>query len=396
MGIGGGLIKKLTKKATDKGFSVVEKNIRLSVFAGCTVAVDVSIYAYQFSYGARCNATSKLGQSIITEDLDEKEVSSSILYYYYGFMKTFLEDGVNLVLVFDGKPHNLKKTENESRDEIRKKRKDKISSLRQELQEKMSNPKLLQLQKAIQANITFVADFWTKLKDMAIALGITVVTANGVDAEAVCAKMCVDKKAIAIASNDSDSMVFGAPMMLRNIKRRYERGRPAHHCEVMFLSRLLAAADMSYSEFVDFSILMGTDYNKNYYRYSYATVWKLFKEQNCTCIEDVQIKIAHKVKDYEEYDLSDPDKLSDIRKAFVNNFEYEGKNDPIMLQYDGMLRDFIEENVLGWPKSAMLAELKTTETILNKFPASFLLNQKIVFDIKDEQDSEETVIETSK
>jgi flap endonuclease-1 len=69
------------------------------------------------------------------------------------------------------------------------------------------------------------------------------------------------------ASQDYDSLLFGAPRMLRNITISGRRKLPSKNIyidvvpEVMELSKTLSETGLTYEQLIDVGILIGTDYN---------------------------------------------------------------------------------------------------------------------------------------
>jgi flap endonuclease-1 len=98
-------------------------------------------------------------------------------------------------------------------------------------------------------------------------LGMPVVQAPG-DGEAQASFMCGNGDAYAVSSQDFDSLLFGCPLLVRNLGvtgRRKMPGRNRYYSvdtEVIPLEESLKQMGISRNQLVDMAILMGTDFNE--------------------------------------------------------------------------------------------------------------------------------------
>lgn len=83
-------------------------------------------------------------------------------------------------------------------------------------------------------------------------IGVPVVQAPS-EGEAQCAWLAKNKCVEGVIGEDVDTLVFGAPFLLRN----FNRGSDTVEIQ---LAHLLAGLDLSYEQFIDFCILCGCDY----------------------------------------------------------------------------------------------------------------------------------------
>jgi len=87
-------------------------------------------------------------------------------------------------------------------------------------------------------------------------MGIPVVEAKS-EAEAQCAQLVKDGIAWATGSEDSDSLVFGTPILLKNLSTSDPKKKPILQID---LQKALEELQLSYDQFIDTCILLGCDF----------------------------------------------------------------------------------------------------------------------------------------
>ncbi|XP_068196435.1 probable flap endonuclease 1 homolog isoform X3 [Antennarius striatus] len=85
-------------------------------------------------------------------------------------------------------------------------------------------------------------------------LGVPVIQAPG-DAEALCAQLVREGTVDAVASEDMDTLPFGANILIRNVNAKKDSEVVEYS-----LPKLLEKLQISHQEFVDLCILLGCDY----------------------------------------------------------------------------------------------------------------------------------------
>ena len=98
-------------------------------------------------------------------------------------------------------------------------------------------------------------DFVT-IRDFAKLIGVTCIDAS-TEAELTCADLCKNGAVSAVLSEDSDALAYGADVLLT--KFNVSNGSCVRIC----MSNVLDSLHLTYLQFVDFCILLGTDYNTN-------------------------------------------------------------------------------------------------------------------------------------
>lgn len=92
------------------------------------------------------------------------------------------------------------------------------------------------------------------------------------EAETMCADLCLEKKVDAALSDDTDLIAYGTTTFLSKISIKDETFMQLKYED------LLEELDFTDLQFLDFCIMCGTDYNKNMYGISVKTSFKLIRE----------------------------------------------------------------------------------------------------------------------
>lgn len=108
-------------------------------------------------------------------------------------------------------------------------------------------------------------------KDILTSLGIPHYNSE-TEAETLCAYLCCHNVVDAVLSNDTDVMVYGTPLFLSKINLRQET------VIKIDIASLCKSIDLSLSSFRDFCIMCGCDYNTNMHRIGPEKAYKLLKE----------------------------------------------------------------------------------------------------------------------
>ena len=188
---------------------------------------------------------------------DNKKVTSHLSGIFYRNI-ALLSEGMKLVYVFDGKAPELKSKTHEKREGIRYLAKEKYEEAKQE--EDLSGMKKYSSQMVRLDN-----EMIEESKELLEAMGIPVVQALG-EGEAEAAYLCkVKEEVYASASQDYDSLLFGAPKLIRNLtlsrKRKTYSGYVEVKIELIKLDDVLNFLEIDLDQLICLGILVGTDYN---------------------------------------------------------------------------------------------------------------------------------------
>ncbi|XP_047072393.1 flap endonuclease 1-B-like isoform X1 [Lolium rigidum] len=185
-----------------------------------------------------------------------------------------LEAGIKPVFVFDGEPPDLKKKELAKRS---LKRDDASKDLHSAIEVGDEDS----IEKLSKRTVKMTKKHNDDCKRLLGLMGVPVVEAPG-EAEAQCASLCENHKAYAVASEDMDSLTFGARRFLRHVTDLSFKKSPVTEFE---MSKVLEELGLTMDQFIDLCILSGCDYCENIKGIGGQRALKLIREYGC--IEEV-------------------------------------------------------------------------------------------------------------
>ena len=229
---------------------IPRRETEMSEFKGKILCVDAFNALYQFLSSVRQPDGTPLMD-------DKKRVTSHLSGIFYRNI-SLLEDGMKLVYVFDGVPPELKWKTHEKRDGIRDVAKEKYEQAK-------SGEDIEGMRKYSSQMIRLNEEMIKESKELLEAMGIGVIQAPG-EGEAEAAYLARIKKEIyGSASQDYDSLLFGAPNLIRNLtlarRRKTFSGYVEIKPEVIELGRILNLLEINLDQLICLGILVGTDYN---------------------------------------------------------------------------------------------------------------------------------------
>jgi 5'-3' exonuclease len=278
-------VKGLSKLLRDKHPELFNTSCTLSDYAGKRFAIDVSIFLYKFSY---------------CKELDDDYNFLDKFVCQYRMLQRY---GIRCVYIFDGAGEHVGKERERAKRRVQttratELRENKISVLTESLAKsvaQVASASELQVASAsellacvreteqeihrLRTAVTVVKPIHSvNLKAILAAHSIPFYEATG-EAEKACAWLAVQGSVDVVVSEDYDTLVCGAPVLLRNL------GSSSYPLLELKLSAILEALQLSYVEFVDFSILCGTDFNTSLPKIGPVNALKKMREHRC--IENV-------------------------------------------------------------------------------------------------------------
>ncbi|MDR0523087.1 MAG: flap endonuclease-1 [Candidatus Methanoplasma sp.] len=258
----------------------------LPALSGKSVAIDAYNTIYQFLSMIRQPDGSPLcdGRGRVTSHL------SGILYR----TTNLIGQGIEPSFVFDGKPHALKRATLDARRERREKAEG-------EWEEALESGDMKRAFSKAQQTSRMTPEIRESARELIGLLGMPVVDAPS-DGEAQAAHMCMRGDVWASASQDFDSILFGTPILVRNLTmngRRKMPGRDQYRdvkTEIIDSKAFLERLGVTREQLVDACILMGTDFNPGISGIGPKKGLKLVRDHG-----DIEHALAHMGKEIPEY-----------------------------------------------------------------------------------------------
>ena len=246
---------------------VTPSEIGLKELKDRTVAIDAYNTLYQFLSIIRQQDGAPLAD-------DRGNVTSHLSGIIYR-VTNLVEEGVKPVFVFDGKPPSFKAETIKARMEVREAAK--------QLYEAARASGSADAYRYAQASTSINKQIVSDAKELLGYMGIPFIVAPS-EGEAQAAHMVSKGTADYVGSQDYDSLLFGAPRVVRNITITGKRKVPRKNIymdvkpEVVELQGMLQALQLTRGELIVLAILVGTDYNPGIYKVGPKTALKLVKK----------------------------------------------------------------------------------------------------------------------
>ncbi len=229
---------------------IPKKEIELSELKGKVVAIDAFNTLYQFLTTIRQPDGTPLMDS-------NKNVTSHLSGLFYRNIN-LMQEGIKPIYVFDGKPPELKLIE------IGRRKKAKEEA-REKYEEAKQKEDIDKMRKYAGRDVKITQDIIDESKKLLLAMGIPVIQAVG-EGEAEASYLARQRKVWASASQDFDSILYGTPILIRNLtlarRRKTSSGlyvdiKP----EKIELQDVTNKLNISLDQLICLAILVGTDYN---------------------------------------------------------------------------------------------------------------------------------------
>ncbi|MGQ9542955.1 MAG: flap endonuclease-1 [Candidatus Bathyarchaeia archaeon] len=254
----------------DLGQIVEKRKISFDELNGKSVAVDCYNALYQFLATIR-------GES--GEPLMDKSgrVTSHLSGLFYRTIN-LMERGIWVAYVFDGEPPAMKEVELKRRMRIKEEAVVKY-------EEAMRRGAVEEARRYAQMTSRLKDDMVEDAKRLLDSIGIPWIQAPS-EGEAQAAHMVIKNDLWAVASQDYDSLLFGAPRLVRNLTITGKRKLPGKDVyidvdlELLELDKILGGLGITRGQMIDLAILLGTDYNPEGFKgVGPKTALKLIKER---------------------------------------------------------------------------------------------------------------------
>ena len=275
---------------------VSPEEISLKDLEGRTVAIDAYNTIYQFLSGIR----QRDGSPLMDQNGNVTSHLSGILYR----TASIVDKGIKPIYVFDGDSSEHKAKTLEQR-----------RAIKEEAMEKWEEAKAAgNIEEARKFAIRtsrmspYILESSKKLLDY---MGIPYVQAVG-EGEAQGAYMVNQGDAWAVASQDYDCLLFGAPRIVRNLTL----SGGLSNLEYLELQKVLEDIDLTREQLIDVALMVGTDFNEGIHGIGAKTGLKLIRNNS---LEDILVQ-----KGITEVNV-EPDELRDIFLNHEVNTDYKIK-----------------------------------------------------------------------
>lgn len=310
---------------------IIKHILELENLKGKSLAVDANNYLYQFLSLIRTRDGTPLKDSHgnITSHLSGLIFRSTRLIHDYK---------IDLIFVFDGEPPRLKQQE------ILKRRRLREKATREYEEAIKVKDYATAFSKAVMTS-RLTKPLIEDAKQLLHLLGIPYVQAPS-EAETQTAYMAMKGDVWAASSKDYDSLLFGAPKLLRYLTiygREFLPSKGTSRAlkpELINLNEFLSAYAISREQLIDLAILIGTDFNEGIKGIGPKTAMKLIKEYKK--LENLPNNIQSKI----------PENHEEIRQIFLNpettsnySLEYGELKEDALYQFLCDQRDFSRKNV---------------------------------------------------
>ncbi|MHC1584890.1 MAG: flap endonuclease-1, partial [Candidatus Syntropharchaeia archaeon] len=223
----------------DLGSLFEKKRIELEDLSGKKIAIDAYNTLYQFLSTIR----GKDGTPLCDSDGNITSHLSGLIYR----TTNLIEAGIKPIFVFDGKPPDFKAKTLETRREIRR------EAEKQWLEAKAAGREdaFKYARSSARIDDRIISDAKELLKYM----GMPFVQAPS-EGEAQACQLVISGNAHCVATQDYDSLLFGAPVLIRNLTSDPKK------LEMVELKKELERLGITRSQLIDIALLIGTDYNE--------------------------------------------------------------------------------------------------------------------------------------
>lgn len=214
----------------------------------------------------------------ILEAVDENELYRGLITEFMKFNLKLLKTKITPIWIWDGKAKPVKAdTQNKRREQKRKMivEKERIKNIliNMNVFERNGSPLLDQYKKLCVNTVYIPRNKIEKLKEFCLNSGLPCITAEN-EAESLASSLALEKHIKSVWSADTDTYVLGAPLVVNKFK--YIDNTLT--IESVYTPNILKYLNLTYCEFRDFCILLGTDFNNRIVKMGPVSSLKLIKE----------------------------------------------------------------------------------------------------------------------
>lgn len=228
-----------------------KEEIKFEDLAGKKIGVDAFNALYQFLSSIRGVDGTPLQ--------DSSRRITSHLQGLFTRTANLMGKGIKLAYIFDGKAPVLKILEQQARTERK-------MAAQERYERAVEEEDVEAMGRYAKQFVKLNSEMIEESKELVRALGLPVIEAPS-EAEAQGAFMCKEGDIYAVASQDSDALLFGSPRLVRNLTLSQKRKLPGGKHVITFLEfielkKVLDSLGIDHEQLVMMGILVGTDFNR--------------------------------------------------------------------------------------------------------------------------------------
>ncbi len=238
---------------------VTPQSINFTNLKGKVIAIDAANTIYQFLSGIRQRDGTPL-----------MDASGRVTSHFSGILyrtSSLREKGIKPIYIFDGKSPELKGDTINKRIQVRQESEIKWK-------EALEKGDIEEARKYAVRSSRMSPDIVEGSKKLLELMGIPYIQSVG-EGEAQASYMVHRGDAWAVASQDYDCLLFGAPRIVRNLTLSSKQS----NLELMELDNVLSELDITREQLIDLALLVGTDFNSGVHGVGAKTGLKLIKKE---------------------------------------------------------------------------------------------------------------------
>lgn len=291
-------VKNLLKYLRERNEAIVQR-FELKELAGYRIAVDNAVLTYQYKSQYISMNSGKI--NLFKETVDYAKATEYMIKKIMELISQILIAGVCPVMVFDGKAPALKNGTKKDRIAKSDKKKMRIANLKRlglalcdnaaypiseedvaflrSFKKPIMTVGDIEKRLEIETNgfIVISADDQRQLQVILTAMGVPWLIAES-EAEKTCSIMARRRDVVAVFTTDSDCLMYGCPIMINEITYRSSARIPVPPtCQCYSFINVLQVMELTESQFIDFCVISGTDFNPNPKGFGSATIYELLK-----------------------------------------------------------------------------------------------------------------------
>lgn len=327
-------IRDISSVFTD--YKVRSTVIQYTQLCGYRIAIDTSNMIHKYMNKERTKYVDGLDLLFDDPSIDHLEVQATM--YVLKSAVGFMHNGITPIFVFDGKTPELKAAfaATKRSDDARKKEMKYEEAWYAVVECRRTSTQIPKdVKKAVRDNMNSRPRQTSinRVRDILIALGIPVVQAN-YEADHVCSRLVEDGIAVAAVTEDRDFFTHGCPRVIT----KYGAGKGT----LMTLADVLFHLNMTFTQFRDFCIMLGTDYNDRVKGYGPVKAYDKMKKWYTLDNADIDVSCLNHHAVREEF-MSRPLSML-IDPTLLPHFDIHDMNvdDAITLLTSINLQQFVE------------------------------------------------------